>query len=661
MAAFTALDMIYTEAWVPPDISVEKILNIFRESNFKFLPIVRSDGRPSGMIAKDRLMNMLSTKYGYAVYQNRKIIEVMDRDFLCLDSSVDISEIVERSMKRDAETIYDDIIIIEAGRYRGMISIKNLITTQMENILYKNKHIDLQNQFLKEAHYQVERTETKYQILFENDVHAVAVIEVNGVISKINNRFTQITGYTKEAIEGKKHFLDLIHTDDKKNLVAMFLSAQKDSSLRAATDEPSGGLVWEVNFLTQSGEKKVGEITAKHVEQTQQILCSIHDITEKKRYEEQLRQSEKLSAVGSMLTGITHELNNQLTPIVAYLDLLLQEPSLNEKFLNRLNVVHRSASTASSIVNTLLRFAKPKPLYLRESNLNKLVRDNLMLLKYHEAYRGVQVQLFENPELPSCRIDENQIGQVILNILINGVQAVDGKEGKLTIRTDFDKEYVSVSVHDNGIGISSTYIKKIFEPFFTTKTPDKGTGLGLSISYSIIKAHDGEIDVVSEEGVGSTFTIRLPIRRPVALTTDEPRKFASPKAGKKNSILVIEDDPSIREMSFELLLEYFECEVLLADNGKKGIEMIANHNQFDLIISDIRMPECDGFQLYSWIESNRSDLLNKIVFITGDTYDRRTRDFTETKRIELLFKPFKLDDLLNTVSKKIENKRPVIS
>lgn len=660
-----AKNMIYTNAYIHGTMSVEDILKFFKDSTLKFIPVLCAEtiGRAIGFISHDRLLNLISTKYGYALYENKTALDIMDTEFLEMEIHAEIIDIVSFSMDRNEDQIYDDIVITENGFFSGLVSIKDIVTKQMEHIVYKNRHIDLQNQTLKEADYQIRQSESKYKLLFENGVNAVMVIDMDGVLAKVNSRFCQLIGCTSAEIEDTVSVMDLLHPDERSIAAKRFLKVQKNYFVNSIRAAPILNNI-EFRLNHKNGSERIVECAMRYLPQTKQIICSLNDITEKKYFEERLLQSEKLSAIGSMLTGITHELNNQLTPILGYVDIVLSEENdLNIKTARRLRVLRRSAATASNIVNTLLRYAKPKHLNLKLTDINQLLSDNLALLKYHEGFHWVKIQLETSADLPLCELDESQIGQVFLNVLINSLQAMETTGGILTVSTRFEENFVSVNIRDTGKGISQSNLQKVFEPFFTTKSPDKGTGLGLSVSYSIIKAHNGDIEVQSQLGKGTEFRIKLPVRPQMEKQLEKVLELTTTPAvldhsDRSNEILLIEDDEPIREMAEEILKESILCNVTAVSDGRAALDYLDNGRNFDLILSDLRMPHMNGFQLYEWMTRHRPDLSSRVIFLTGDTYDIKTREFMMKHDLQLLFKPFELNHFVQAVKTKLEQQIP---
>lgn len=289
--------------------------------------------------------------------------------------------------------------------------------------------------------------------------------------------------------------------------------------------------------------------------------------------------------------------------------------------------------------------------------MNELIRDNLQLLIYHKQYAGTELILDLKTDLPSASADEYQFGQVLLNLFINALQAMDQENGRLHISTNHVKDSIIISIEDNGKGIAPENINKIFEPFFTTKAPGQGTGLGLSIVYTIIKAHNGDIRVSSSLGKGTIFTIYIPVYQDCSQLISDAQFVQSFSAARTDikKVMLIEDHETVRKATSDMLRQYFGFDLVEAENGKRAIEALMTNHDYDLIVSDIRMTECDGFWFYDWLRSNRIELCDKIIFYTGDFCDANTRQMIDDYNIDVISKPFSVKDFENTIKKKFAN------
>jgi signal transduction histidine kinase len=359
--------------------------------------------------------------------------------------------------------------------------------------------------------------------------------------------------------------------------------------------------------------------------------------------QERLLQSEKMSSVGQLVSGVAHELNNPLTGIMGFAQLLLLK-ELDE-------TIYSEAERASKIVQNLLTFARRRKAQKEPSNLNTLVERVLELRNYDLRVRNIETEMELDPALPQTMVDANQIQQVFLNIIINAEQAMrgdgDGAEGTLRIRTSADERNVIVAFQDSGPGMSAETLRRIFDPFFTTKEAGEGTGLGLTISYGIIEDHGGRIWAESGTGRGTTFLIELPIVAGAAPARSASVEPAPAQAIERRRILVVDDEESIQQL-LTGVLEMDGHDVQVANNGREALERVGRE-PFDLIITDIKMPVMGGPDLYRKLSDDANPLARRVIFITGDTVAPETRKFLQGVDNAVLAKPFRLRDVRESV------------
>lgn len=365
--------------------------------------------------------------------------------------------------------------------------------------------------------------------------------------------------------------------------------------------------------------------------------------------QERLLQSEKMSSVGQLVSGVAHELNNPLTGIMGFAQLLLLR-DLDSAERKQIETIYAEAERASKIVSNLLTFARRRKAQKEPCSLNTLIERVLELRNYDLRVRNIDVQLHLDDSLPETMADANQMQQVFLNIIINAEQAMrgDGAE-RLAITTRSANGAVTASFADSGPGMSAETVRRIFDPFFTTKDAGEGTGLGLTISYGIIEEHGGRIWAESTPKRGTTFHVQLPVVAGAAMAAPETRAPES-RAGERverRRILVVDDEDSIQKL-LTGVLEMDGHAVTLASNGRDALDHV-EREQFDLIITDIKMPVMGGTDLYTRLRDAGNPLAQRIIFITGDTVAPDTRRFLQSVENAVLAKPFRLRDVRETV------------
>ena len=368
-----------------------------------------------------------------------------------------------------------------------------------------------------------------------------------------------------------------------------------------------------------------------------------------KLVQERLLQSEKMSSVGQLVSGVAHELNNPLTGITGFAQLLLLRDDLPDAARKQIETIYGEAERASKIVSNLLTFARRGKAQKEAANLNTLLERVLELRNYDLRVRNINTELDLDAALPTTLADPNQLQQVFLNILINAEQAMrtEDREGTLLITTGVRGGSILVSFKDSGPGMSAETMRRIFDPFFTTKEAGDGTGLGLTISYGIIEDHGGRIWAESNAGRGTTFFIELPVVQGEGVRRIADVEPPSAGAVEQRRILVVDDESSIQQL-LTGVLEMDGHTVQLASNGRDALALV-QQQQFDLIITDMKMPVMGGADLYAGLRDAGNALANRVIFITGDTVAPDTRRFLQGVDNAVLAKPFRLRDVREAV------------
>lgn len=374
---------------------------------------------------------------------------------------------------------------------------------------------------------------------------------------------------------------------------------------------------------------------------------ALHDATEETLIRERLFQSEKMASVGQLVSGVAHELNNPLTGISGFAQLLLAR-GLDPERERHVTTIYEEAERASKIVQNLLSFARRRPPAKSEVDLNVLIQRVLELRDYDLRVHDIEVQRSFTEPLPACLADPHQIQQVLLNVITNAEHAIraGGRPGLLQIATMASGDRVRVVIADNGTGIADEHRRRLFDPFFTTKPVGEGTGLGLTISYGIIEEHGGRIEADNTADGGAVFTIDLPAIQRLAGAPEAEPPAPEPPAPRR-AILVVDDEPSIRELLAGLLLADGH-QVETVRTGAEALARLAERS-FDAIITDIRMPEMDGMVFYDQLLQRFPQLQGKVIFTSGDTVSPDTRAFIDTLGAPFFSKPFKLREVRDLV------------
>ena len=378
----------------------------------------------------------------------------------------------------------------------------------------------------------------------------------------------------------------------------------------------------------------------------------IRDITEQRMMAHKMMQTDKLSSLGELVSGVAHELNNPLTGIMCFSELMMED-DLPAGVTAKLKRINDASHRCKKIIDNLLTFARWKVLEKGYEDVNKIIMECAELRGYQLKLDNISMELDLDPALPCTMLDEGQIHQVFVNLINNASDAIKSKGGgRIRIASGHRDGRIVVTFADSGTGMSEEVANRIFDPFFTTKSVGKGTGLGLSISYGIINEHGGSISVSSSPGVGTTFVVELPVLDKAAAAAGGSQAAVSMKiAGMGNGkrALVLDDEQIVLDLLHDALggagffVDRTSC-------GREALSMLES-GDYDLIISDMKMPGVDGKDFYRGVKAVRPELLKKIIFISGDSLNKETQAFLHKLGNHSLKKPFTVEQLHSVVSK----------
>ena len=362
-----------------------------------------------------------------------------------------------------------------------------------------------------------------------------------------------------------------------------------------------------------------------------------------RKTQEQLLQSEKMSAVGQLISGVAHELNNPLTAILGYAQ-LLESDQLSDRARDYVSKLFKQAQRTHRVVQNLLSFARQRKAAKMPCDLRRVVEDTLALRDYDMSLHNISVEKEFPEHLPPVVADPHQIEQVFLNVTNNAVDAMleNAKSGLLHVRIWTDGGYVSVEFHDTGPGIRE--LNRIFDPFYTTKSLGKGTGLGLSICYGIVKEHGGDIRAHNHPQGGAVIRILLPI---AAAEDGVPLREAGgqrviPLQGR---VLIVDDEEAVLEFERDVL-SGAGAEVSTATRGEDAIRLL-QRGRFDAVLVDSWIPGgCSGVDIYRWVAANQPGLEKRVVLTLSNMTDAEVRSFVEENGVATITKPFEVSDLI---------------
>lgn len=402
------------------------------------------------------------------------------------------------------------------------------------------------------------------------------------------------------------------------------------------------------------------------------VHCYVEDITEKLSLESQLRQAQKMESIGQLAAGVAHDFNNMLTIIQGHAGMLMAKPDIAQQALDSAQAVFFAAERAASLTRQLLMFSRKNVMQIKLLDLREIVTNMSKMLR---RLLGETVALEFTPpaEFPLVNGDGGMLEQVVMNLCVNARDAME-RGGTLTISlsainvaADYVQTHpearpgphVCLRVSDTGCGMDTYLIGRIFEPFFTTKEVGKGTGLGLATVYGIVKQHEGWVEVSSKLGSGTTFEVFFPASSEIARPKNEDATPAAPIKGGNETLLIVEDEPVLREMA-QLILEECGYTVAIASNGREALELWEQHREtIDLLFTDMVMPAgVSGVDLANKLLAERPQL--RIVFASGYTVDDISTDFlARNNNARFLQKPYTRVALARIVRETIDgNAKP---
>lgn len=392
-------------------------------------------------------------------------------------------------------------------------------------------------------------------------------------------------------------------------------------------------------------------------DQVNGFVVVLKDRSAQVELEQRLLQMEKMNSLGSLVAGFAHELNNPLTSVVGFSQLLLATPEAEKKYQEELKIINENAMRCKKIIDNLLLFARKRPSVKKASDINATLNTSFELMGYQLRRNGIKVSMDLDKDLPKAFADPYQIQQVLVNLIENARYEMTRiqKKGTIKAATFHEDEWVVIKIADSGEGVSEEDMDRIYTPFYTTKPPDMGTGLGLSLSKGIIKDHMGALSVRNLKEGGAEFTVRLPKCVDFALAEETKKsgdkaieRTVSCSSGKK--ILVVDDEDSVCVL-VQNLLAHQGIIVEAARDHKEALEKLQN-NRFDLLLLDLRLPGMDGFELKETIYNEWPEYENRFLFMTGDSLEEDGNDlnprFSELDHV--INKPFSIQQLTTQVS-----------
>ena len=512
-------------------------------------------------------------------------------------------------------------------------------------------------------------SENQFRGVFDGALEAMLIIDNNGSILDANKSACTLLEFTKE--EMLKHRVDA------------FFESTFDFQWAQKSFMTTGLFSGKVRLRKNNAETLDAEFTARGHILPGRHLAVFRDVTERSRMERQAFLNDKLATVGTLAAGIAHEINNPMSYVLANLGFLKG----NLEMLQSISASMRSIATEPNRENKLEKLEKfvasphiPRILFEVEEEItqsiegSQRIRDIVLGLKSfarfddeemhpvrldelidaaismtsHEIKYRANLQKKYDPQIPSLSLNTGKLQQVFVNLLVNASQAIEpGKVNQNTISVTTQKEGTGVWIHitDTGSGIPKDVLPKIFNPFFTTKPVGSGTGLGLSICHEIIRSHGGEIRVQSEVGKGTTFSIYLPIREAKPARENAVEESRPTRPAK---LLIVDDEPTNLKVFKRMVEKTHQAETALG--GREAMQLLEKSGaQFDIIVTDLNMPDVSGMELHKYVLEKFPDLAEKTIFITGGAFTDSSKEFLKEVDNPRLEKPFEAQELLKAV------------
>jgi PAS domain S-box-containing protein len=517
----------------------------------------------------------------------------------------------------------------------------------------------------EQAQRQAER-DALHKAVVDTSLDCIIIVDGEGRVVDFNPASEKLFGYSRQDALGREISALIIpekYRDAHHQGMARYLSSGLSRVI---------GRRVELEALGKDGQLVPVELSLADVSVGDQRLFTAHirDLTASKaaqfeieRQRDALYQKEKLAALGSLLSGVAHELNNPLSIVLGQAMMLRDKVTreaaglaIGNDLADRALQIENAANRCARIVKTFLAMARQRKAERSYVSIAKVVGDAVELLSYSLKTSDVALDIDVARDLPQTFADADLLHQVLVNLIVNARQALEEKVSsnrRITLRAAHDSTSGSlvITVRDNGPGIPANIRSRIFDPFFTTKPQDHGTGIGLAVSRGLIEAHSGTLELTQPQpATGAEFVIRLPITEREADAPVAEESQAAPAAeAPQATVLVVDDEPDLAQLISDIVKSQ-GYKTLVAQSGRAAEKLLAaSKDEIGAILCDIRMPDGDGPALYDWLSANRPALTGRIGFVTGDTLGPSAGRFLAKTGCPVIEKPFTPDDIMTVL------------
>jgi PAS domain S-box-containing protein len=602
-----------------------------------------SVGRPEGAIVGSSVDELLGTEIGEAYRAAMARLQAGEtvHSRRSTGNGTSVPQVIEEELKPFAPN----------GVLTGIVAVSRNLAQAQDREHTRSEWLETQS-----------TREAIHSAVIDSALDCIVVVDAGGHVVEFNPAAEATFGYSRAQAIGKTVAQLIVPPE---------LQESHNAGLRRFAEGGSGAVIGrrvELEAMRSDGSRIPVELAITAVGSGPEALFTAHlrDLrparearAEIERQREALYQSEKLAALGSLLAGVAHELNNPLSIVIGQAMMLREAAQARVEydkeftsFAERGAKIETAANRCARIVKTFLAMARQREAERGRVEIAELTERVLDLLAYGLRTTGIEVTTDIPANLPALWADSDQLHQVLLNLVVNSRQALEAQPTPrriaITARADEAAKKVILSVSDNGPGVSEKIRNRIFEPFFTTKPQGVGTGIGLAVSRGLIEAHGGSLSLAaSQPGEGASFVIELPADAfvaSVATDVDDP-SCAPPRRERRRRALVVDDEAEIASLLVEILQRQgFDCEY--ASSGEQAKQSIAaSECEFDLILCDIRMPNGDGPAFYDWLAIERPQMTGRIAFVTGDVLGPAADRFIARSGCPVIEKPFLPDDI----------------
>jgi two-component system NtrC family sensor kinase len=502
------------------------------------------------------------------------------------------------------------------------------------------------------------------EAIVRTSLDSIIIIDDQGLVVDFNPSAEKLFGFSREEAIGRE-IGELIIPDHHRAAH----HAGMNRYLSSGASRVIGKRV-ELEAITRDGrmvpvELAIADVSAggkryftAHIRDLQPAKAAQFEI---ERQRDALYQKEKLAALGSLLSGVAHELNNPLSIVLGQAMMLRDKAKLmpaGDDLYDRAQKIEMAANRCARIVRTFLAMARQRKAERAYVSIGKVIADAIELLAYSLRTSGVAVSSTIEGDLPETHADADLLHQVLVNLIVNARQALEergGEDRRIALRAWHDRETdaIMIEVADNGPGIPATIRSRIFDPFFTTKPQDHGTGIGLAVSRGLVEAHGGTLELAPEApGRGATFVIRLPVTEgetEADAVQDKPIEIVVPEE-RLSQVLIVDDEPELAELIADIV-SGLGHRTATAGSGNSAQRLLAEPGRpVAAILCDIRMADGDGPALYDWLLAHRPDLARRIAFVTGDTLGPSAGRFLARSGCPVIEKPFSPADIAAVLS-----------